>query len=82
MILLYTLLFVTMYFRFNSCVTCNIFQVYFIVLLQNSLHPPFFSWHLIVSRSPSLSFFSLTACISKYKKISTDIPYADILYRK
>ena len=40
-ILLYAVLFVTMYFRFNTCVTCNIFQVYFVALLQNSLLPPF-----------------------------------------
>ena len=40
-ILLYTVLFVTMYFRFNTCVTCNIFQVYFVALLQSSLLPPF-----------------------------------------
>ena len=51
----------------KSCTTCN--------LLCHSKAE--------LDRSPSLSFFSLTAClISKLKNIKTDIANADILYRK
>ena len=53
-------------------VISQIWQSCFLInhLLRNLNFFSCFSWYLMVSRSPNISFFSLTAClISKYKNI-------------